>query len=120
MKITQKQARGFINAIKAKNPKMHQFECRLIQRKSLGYKEPGACNELNDTDYFDDFKCDASGMQWLLQMIYKQEHPNIIDMSLYSRGRDSELIDHVWIEFAKEQYEKFISGQDFKTGTTRM
>ena len=119
MKITQKQAGGFIKAIKNKNPKMKYYWCRLIEREPLS-KEPSECNGLDDTDFRDDFRCDASGMQWLLERIYKGEHPNIIDLSLYTRGRDSELYDHVWVEFAKEQYEKYLVGEDFETGTTRV
>lgn len=121
MEITKKQARSFIRAIKYKNPKMHSFECRIQERTPLdlfGKVEPSECNELNDTDYFDDSRCDEGNMKRILEKIYAGEHPNVISISLYTRGKDSQLWDHVWVEYAKEQFERFLQGEKFESQTT--
>ena len=121
MKITKKQTRGFIRAIKFYNPKMYSFECRIQERVPLqlfGKVEPSQCNELNDTDYFDDSRCDEGGMKRILEKIYACEHPNVISISLYTKGSDSQLWDTVWVEYAKEQFELYLKGKLFETATT--
>ena len=124
MKITKTKALQFIQAAKKQKPSIKGMRCEIQERVPLGDRNPADCHVLNDTDYFDSGDCDAASAKWILDQIYTGKHPDIISLAFYrfdgiwNGSPDYELYDHLWIENAKEQFEKFLEGDKFETQTT--
>jgi hypothetical protein len=123
MRIIKTKAYQFIQAAKKQKPSIKGMMCEVRERFPLGDKKPSECHLLNDTDMRDSVRCDAGSIKWILDEIYKGEHPDVIDLAFYrfdgmcNGYPDYELHDHLWIENAKEKFEKFMNGEQFETET---
>ena len=124
MKITKTQAVRFIRDVKRKHPHIRGMRCEIQERFPLEDKKPNECNILNDTDLDDSSRCDPFMAQWILNAICKGEHPNVLSLAFYrfdgiwNGSANYELYDHVWVEYCKEKFKKWINGEDFETTTT--